>query len=66
MSRLYDACAAETDPYPKVYQGAASGAYFVQQLKWPYKPELIGWNLSEVEELRDRLTVFLEGAWAEK
>lgn len=68
MSRLFDALApaAALDGYPKVYQGAVSAGYYVQWLKYPYEPELIGYDLRDVEELRDRLTLFLEGAWREQ
>jgi hypothetical protein len=66
MSRLYDALSTEAEGYPKVYRGAATRNIYVQHLRYPFEPALIGDNLRDVEELRDRLTAFLEGAWREE
>lgn len=60
MSRLYDVMTEPTEDYPKVYRGAASRQVYVQRLQYPYEPALIG-DARDVEDLRDRLTAFLEG-----
>jgi len=64
MSRLYEAMAAkELDTEPRIYRGEFSGQIYIQ-FPWPkYEPVEIGPDLRMVEDLRDRLTAFLDGEW---
>lgn len=66
MSRLYEAFQERriTAP-PYVYRGEFSGDVYLQ---WPWpdlEPVCIGKDMRAVEELRDKLTLFLEGSWEE-
>lgn len=79
MSRLYDVYIEAPERFqpappeqakqhtplaePLVYQGEFTGAVYLQRLREPYEPIVLGYTLAEVEDIRDRLTAFLDGAW---
>lgn len=50
---------------PMVYRGEMTGTIYLQYPEYPYTSIEIGKSLRDAEQLRDKLTAFLDGAWRE-